>query len=65
MPRVGAIIVGSSQREERLDVLERRMKETRVLNPESYWWYLDPATLRNCIARGVRPGPGADERCNS
>jgi asparaginyl-tRNA synthetase len=39
VPRVGEII-GGSQREERLDVLERRMQEQN-LNPESYWWYLD------------------------
>jgi len=39
VPRVGEI-VGGSQREERLDVLERRMREQK-LNPESYWWYLD------------------------
>ncbi len=39
VPRVGEII-GGSQREERLDVLERRMKE-QGLNPEAYWWYLD------------------------
>ncbi len=39
VPRVGEII-GGSQREERLDVLERRMREHK-LNPESYWWYLD------------------------
>src|SRR5271165_1677836 len=39
VPRVGEII-GGSQREERLDVLEERMKEQK-LNPEAYWWYLD------------------------
>jgi asparaginyl-tRNA synthetase len=39
VPRVGEII-GGSQREERLDVLERRMREQN-LNPEAYWWYLD------------------------
>jgi asparaginyl-tRNA synthetase len=39
VPRVGEII-GGSQREERLDVLERRMAEQK-LHPESYWWYLD------------------------
>jgi asparaginyl-tRNA synthetase len=39
VPRVGEII-GGSQREERLDVLERRMHEMN-LNPEAYWWYLD------------------------
>ncbi|MBN1829598.1 MAG: asparagine--tRNA ligase [Deltaproteobacteria bacterium] len=37
--RVGEII-GGSQREERLDVLERRMDECG-LEKDSYWWYLD------------------------
>jgi asparaginyl-tRNA synthetase len=39
VPKVGEII-GGSQREERLDVLEARMQE-QGLDPESYWWYLD------------------------
>ena len=39
VPKVGEII-GGSQREERLDVLTRRMQEQQ-LNPEDYWWYLD------------------------
>jgi asparaginyl-tRNA synthetase len=39
VPGVGEII-GGSQREERLDVLEQRMAE-QGLNPEDYWWYLD------------------------
>ena len=39
VPRVGELI-GGSQREERLDVLERRMKESG-LDPEDYSWYLD------------------------
>ena len=39
VPGIGEII-GGSQREERLDVLESRMKELG-LNPEDYWWYLD------------------------
>jgi asparaginyl-tRNA synthetase len=39
VPGVGEII-GGSQREDRLDVLEQRMKE-QGLNPEGYWWYLD------------------------
>jgi asparaginyl-tRNA synthetase len=39
VPRVGEII-GGSQREERLEVLERRMQEQN-LNPKDYWWYLD------------------------
>ncbi len=39
VPKVGEII-GGSQREERLDVLEQRMAEQK-LNPADYWWYLD------------------------
>jgi asparaginyl-tRNA synthetase len=39
VPGVGEII-GGSQREERLDVLETRMRE-QDLNPEDYGWYLD------------------------
>jgi asparaginyl-tRNA synthetase len=39
VPGVGEII-GGSQREERLDVLERRIDEFG-LNREDYWWYLD------------------------
>jgi asparaginyl-tRNA synthetase len=39
VPGVGEII-GGSQREERLDVLETRMKE-QGLHPEGYSWYLD------------------------
>ena len=38
-PRIGEII-GGAQREERLDVLERRIKEAG-LPKEDYWWYLD------------------------
>jgi asparaginyl-tRNA synthetase len=38
-PQIGEII-GGSQREERLDVLERRIGE-QGLNPDDYWWYLD------------------------
>jgi len=39
VPKVGEII-GGSQREERLDMLELRMKE-QSLDVESYWWYVD------------------------
>src|SRR5216684_279003 len=39
VPGVGEII-GGSQREERLDVLEERMRD-QGLNPEGYSWYLD------------------------
>lgn len=39
VPGVGEII-GGSQREHRLDVLQARMQEMD-LNPEDYWWYID------------------------
>jgi len=39
VPGIGEI-VGGSQREERLDVLEARMAECG-LDPRDYWWYLD------------------------
>ena len=39
VPGVGEII-GGSQREERLDVLEERIKELG-LREEDYWWYLE------------------------
>ncbi len=38
-PGIGEII-GGSQREERLDVLDKRLKECG-LEPEPYWWYRD------------------------
>ena len=39
VPRIGEII-GGSQREERLEVLENRMDEMDMLK-KNYWWYLD------------------------
>jgi len=39
VPKVGEII-GGSQREERLDVLEQRMAEQH-LSKDDYWWYCD------------------------
>lgn len=39
VPRIGELI-GGSQREERLDVLEARIREIGQ-KPEDYWWYLD------------------------
>ncbi len=39
VPKVGELI-GGSQREHRLDVLERRMAEAE-LDTDPYWWYLD------------------------
>lgn len=38
-PNIGEII-GGSQREERLDILENRMR-SHGINPEELWWYLD------------------------
>jgi asparaginyl-tRNA synthetase len=38
-PKIGEII-GGSQREERLDLLEQRLA-AQGLNPADYWWYLD------------------------
>ena len=38
-PGIGEII-GGSQREERLDVLDARLKEFQ-LEEEDYWWYRD------------------------
>ncbi len=39
VPGVGELI-GGSQREERLDVLKERIKDSN-LSEEDYWWYLD------------------------
>ncbi len=39
VPEVGEII-GGSQREERLDILEAKMVKMD-LNKEDYWWYLE------------------------
>jgi asparaginyl-tRNA synthetase len=39
VPGVGEII-GGSQREDRIDVLEQRMRDQH-LNPQDYWWYLE------------------------
>ena len=38
-PGIGEII-GGSQREERLDYLDRRLEELK-LDPKAYWWYRD------------------------
>ena len=39
VPKIGELI-GGSQREERLDVLEKKIEENK-LNREEYWWYLE------------------------
>ena len=54
VPGIGEI-VGGSQREERLDVLEARMAELG-LDPADYWWYLDLRRYGSLPPRGLRPG---------
>ncbi len=39
VPKIGEII-GGSQREERLDVLEARMR-AQEMDLDTYWWYTD------------------------
>jgi len=39
VPRIGELI-GGSERENRLDVLETKMADHKI-SPETYWWYLD------------------------
>ncbi|MEZ5315368.1 MAG: asparagine--tRNA ligase [Chlamydiales bacterium] len=39
VPNVGEVI-GGSEREERIEVLEKKIKD-KGLNREDYWWYLD------------------------
>jgi asparaginyl-tRNA synthetase len=54
VPGIGEII-GGSQREERLDVLEKRMNELG-LNPADYWWYLDLRRYGGCRHAGFGLG---------
>ncbi len=54
VPGIGEII-GGSQREERLDVLEARMNELG-LRKEDYWWYLDLRRYGSCRHAGFGLG---------
>ena len=54
LPRIGEII-GGSQREERLDVLKRRIQKLG-LNEEPYWWYLDTRRFGTVIHSGFGLG---------
>ncbi len=54
VPRIGEII-GGSQREERIDMLEERMEETGI-NPADYWWYLDSRRYGSVIHSGYGLG---------
>ncbi len=53
-PGIGEII-GGSQREERLDVLDKRMAEVG-LNPENYWWYRDLRRYGSVVHSGFGLG---------
>jgi asparaginyl-tRNA synthetase len=54
VPKVGEII-GGSQREERLDVLEARMVEVGIAT-EPLWWYLDSRRWGSCPHAGFGLG---------
>ena len=54
VPGIGEII-GGSQREERLDVLESRIKELGM-NPADYWWYCDLRRYGSCRHAGFGLG---------
>jgi asparaginyl-tRNA synthetase len=53
-PGIGEI-VGGSQREERLDVLEAKMKEFNIPE-EEMWWYLDTRKFGSCVHSGFGLG---------
>lgn len=54
VPRCGEII-GGSQREERGDVLERRIQDSG-LDKETYWWYFDIRNYGTCPHAGFGLG---------
>ena len=54
VPGIGEII-GGSQREERLDILENRIKELGM-NPADYWWYCDLRRWGSCRHAGFGLG---------
>ncbi len=54
VPGIGEII-GGSQREERLDLLEKRIKDLGM-NTEDYWWYLDLRRYGGCKHAGFGLG---------
>jgi asparaginyl-tRNA synthetase len=54
VPGIGEII-GGSQREERLELLEKRMGELG-LDPKDYWWYLDLRRYGSCRHAGFGLG---------
>ncbi|SHF80926.1 asparaginyl-tRNA synthetase [Salegentibacter echinorum] len=53
-PGIGEI-VGGSQREERLDVLQNKMKELNI-DEKELWWYLDTRKFGTCVHSGFGLG---------
>ena len=54
VPGIGEII-GGSQREERLEILESRIKELGM-DPQDYWWYCDLRRYGSCRHAGFGLG---------
>jgi asparaginyl-tRNA synthetase len=54
VPGIGELI-GGSQREERIDVLEARIRELGM-KPEDYWWYCDLRRYGSCRHAGFGLG---------
>ncbi|MBR2572342.1 MAG: asparagine--tRNA ligase, partial [Clostridia bacterium] len=54
VPGIGELC-GGSQREERLDVLENRIRELGM-NPQDYWWYLELRKYGTCEHAGFGMG---------
>ncbi len=54
VPGIGELI-GGSQREERLELLESRIREMGM-DPEDYWWYLDLRRYGGCRHAGYGMG---------
>ncbi len=54
VPGIGEII-GGSQREERLDILESRIQELGM-DPQDYWWYCDLRRYGSCRHAGFGLG---------
>jgi len=53
-PGIGEIM-GGSQREERLDVLEQKCQASGI-DPQSLWWYLDTRRFGTCVHSGFGLG---------
>jgi len=53
-PGIGEM-VGGSQREERYDVLKKKIEEFRI-EEESLWWYLETRKFGTCVHSGFGLG---------